>query len=156
MLMNFRPAHPVRRTRTNQPNLDQFFNEFFKDIDKGFPFSAARPVARKHVSVNVMEDNDAFQLQLAAPGFAKENFSLKVEKDLLTIELKTEKKSEEGEKLEYKVREFYYADFKKSFTLPETVDTDKISAVYENGVLNVELPKKEEAKPQPPKTIEIG
>ncbi|MEZ4950857.1 MAG: Hsp20/alpha crystallin family protein [Saprospiraceae bacterium] len=153
--MNFRPARPVRRTRTNQPNIDQFFNEFFKNLDKGFPISTARPVVRKQVSVNVMEDNDAFQLQLAAPGFAKENFSLNVEKDILTIELKSEKKSEEGEKLEYKVREFYYTDFKKSFTLPETVDVDKISAVYENGILNVVLPKKEEAKPQPPRTIEI-
>ena len=60
----------------------------------------------------------------------------------------------EGEKFTRK--EFKYANFKRTFTLPDTVDTGKIEANYENGILNITIPKKEEAKPVPARTIEIG
>ncbi len=96
-------------------------------------------------SVNIKETKDAYQLHVAAPGFSKENFNVKVEDNLLTISgTANEEKLEEGEKVTRK--EFTRQSFKRSFTLPKTIVADKIAAVYENGILNVTLPKMEEAK----------
>ena len=96
-------------------------------------------------SVNIKQNKDAYQLQVAAPGFSKESFHVKVEDNLLTISAEAkEEKLEEGEKINR--REFSHQSFKRTFTLPKTVVADKIGAAYENGILNVTLPKVEEAK----------
>ena len=96
-------------------------------------------------SVNIKETKDAYELHVAAPGFTKESFNVKVEDTLLTISGEAkEEKLEEGEKLTR--REFTSQSFKRSFTLPKTVVADKIVATYENGILNITLPKLEEAK----------
>lgn len=103
-------------------------------------------------SVNIKETKDAYQLHVVVPGFVKENFNIKVEDNLLTISAEAkEEKPEEGEKLTR--REFTAQSFKRSFTFPETVVTDKIGAAYENGILNITLPKVEEAKQKG--TIEV-
>ena len=96
-------------------------------------------------SVNIKETKDAYQLHVAAPGFNKDSFNVKVEESLLTISAEAqEEKLEEGEKVTRK--EFTHQSFKRSFTLPKTVVADKIVASYENGILNITLPKVEEAK----------
>ena len=96
-------------------------------------------------SVNIKETKDAYQLHVAVPGFSKESFNIKIEDALLTISGEAkEEKLEEGEKLTR--REFTSQSFKRSFTLPKTVVADKIGATYENGILNITLPKIEEAK----------
>lgn len=96
-------------------------------------------------AVNIAETEAAFLIELAAPGFDKQEFSLKVEQDNLMIS--AEKESKEEEKNErYARREFRFESFKRSFKLPETVNQADVSAVYENGVLKVTLPKKDEAK----------
>jgi HSP20 family protein len=96
-------------------------------------------------SVNIKETKDAYQIQVAAPGFAKDQFNVKVEDNLLTISSEAkEEKLEEGEK--YTRKEYSHSSFKRSFTLPKTVVADKITATYENGILHVSLPKIEEAK----------
>jgi HSP20 family protein len=96
-------------------------------------------------SVNIKETKDAYELHVAAPGFSKESFNIKVEDSLLTISGEAkEEKLEEGEKLTR--REFTSQSFKRSFTLPKTVIADKIAANYESGILNITLPKVEEAK----------
>jgi HSP20 family protein len=96
-------------------------------------------------SVNIKETKDTYVLDIAAPGFAKESFNVKVEEGLLTISAEAkEEKLEEGEKITR--REFTHQSFKRSFTLPKTVVADKIAAAYENGILTVTLPKVEEAK----------
>lgn len=156
MLMNFRPVKPVRRVVKPQDSLDKFVHDFFGSMDKEFPARIPGAHVKRNPATNVLESEEAYTIELAAPGFKKENFSLKVEKEVLTIELKAAEQSEKEDANVYKVREFYFNDFKKAFTLPETVDVDKISAKYENGVLQVQLPKKEEAKPLPPKQIEIA
>ncbi len=106
-------------------------------------------------AVNIKEDDDQFTVEMAAPGMAKGDFKINLDNHLLTItsERKAENK-EENEK--YSRREFAYHSFRRSFTLPESADSEKIQAKYENGVLEVQIPKKEEAKPQPPKQIEIS
>jgi HSP20 family protein len=92
---------------------------------------------------------------MAAPGLTKEDFKINVENDVLTVS--NEKKTETSEKNEkYTRKEFSYSSFLRSFTLPEIVDMEKINAGYENGILTLTLPKKEEAKPKSPREIKIS
>lgn len=106
-------------------------------------------------AVNIKETDTSFGIELAAPGKKKEDFNIEIDHNVLTIssENKLEKEETEGK---YTRREFSYSSFRRAFTLPETVNTENINATYENGVLNVALPKKEEALPKPKRLIEIG
>ncbi len=107
-------------------------------------------------SVNIKETNDGFEVEMAAPGLNKKDFSIELNQDVLTIssEKKIENEVKDGE--QFTKREFSYQSFSRSFTLPNTVDNDKIKAKYDNGILKVFIPKKEEAKPKPPKQIAIS
>jgi HSP20 family protein len=108
-------------------------------------------------AVNIKETENDFTIELAAPGKKKEDFNIEVNENTLTIssEVKTEKEDKaDGGK--YTRREFKYSSFKRAFTLPETVSEDKINASYEDGVLKLALPKKEEALPKPKRLIEIA
>lgn len=96
--------------------------------------------------VNIIENDNEFTLQVLAPGFSKKSFAIAVEKDMLVIsgntgvtEVATENKS-----IKYTRKEFAVKDFKRSFTLPETVAIEAIKASYKNGILAVSLPKMEE------------
>ncbi len=106
-------------------------------------------------SVNIKENQDAFTVELAAPGFEKGDFKIELNNNLLTIssEKKVENETKEGEY--FTKREFSYQSFSRSFTLPNVADGEKIAANYENGILSVAIPKKEEAKPKPARMIEI-
>lgn len=93
-------------------------------------------------SVNVTETGSAYKIDFAVPGFSKEDFQVHVEKEFLSV---SAQKEENKETKEGKVtrREFSFGSFKRTFTLPEHVETGKIDATYENGILSVVLPKKE-------------
>jgi len=106
-------------------------------------------------AVNIKETDNAYEVELSAPGKKKDDFNIDVENELLTIsaEFKSENNSEENGK--YTRREFSYSSFRRSFTLPETVKDDDIKASYEDGILKITLPKKEEALPKPKRYIEI-
>ncbi|HLP65425.1 Hsp20/alpha crystallin family protein [Flavobacterium sp.] len=106
-------------------------------------------------AVNIKETDTSFGIELAAPGKTKEDFNIEIDHNVLTIssEEKSEKEETQGK---YTRKEFNYSSFRRAFTLPETVNTDSINATYENGVLHVALPKKEEALPKPKRLIEIG
>lgn len=133
---------------------NSFFDEFF---NRGIGEFVGNDIQLSHPAVNVTETDEAFKVALAAPGFEKQHFALNIENGHLTISAKREEKSEETEteKSRFLRREFRYESFSRSFKLPNTVNQDAIAAVYENGILNVTLPKKEEAKPVT-KTIQIG
>ena len=107
-------------------------------------------------SVNIKENADAFVVEVAAPGFEKGDF--KIELNLNTLSISSEKKVEnetrEGEV--FTKREFSYQSFNRSFTLPQIADGDRIEANYQNGILTVLIPKREEAKPKPARMIEIN
>jgi HSP20 family protein len=150
------------RRRANKPvsPLSQLFDTFFNEDMMGFPTTVTN-WKNSTPAVNIKETEDGFNLELAAPGLEKEDFKLELDNDVLTIsaEKKVENETTEGndEKAEkYTRREFSYQSFQRTFTLPETIDVSKINASYQNGVLMVTLPKKEEAKPQPSRLIEIG
>ncbi|MCG8578555.1 MAG: Hsp20/alpha crystallin family protein [Bacteroidales bacterium] len=103
--------------------------------------------------VNIRETDDAFAIEVAAPGFDKKDFNVEVDNNILTIAAtKEDKKEEKG----YSHFEFKYGSFKRSFSLPkDKVKESNIEAKYENGILNIALPKKEEAKPKPKRLIDI-
>lgn len=108
-------------------------------------------------AVNVKETDEDFYIELAVPGLSKEDFNIELDNDVLTIssETKSEKETIEN-KGKYTRKEFSYSSFKRSFSLPDTVEGTAIEASYENGVLLVAIPKKEEAKIQPKRLIEIS
>ncbi len=108
-------------------------------------------------AVNVKESEDAFQIEVAAPGMAKGDFKVNLENNVLTISSeKKEEKKDEGKGL-YTRREFSYQSFQRSFTIPENlVEGEKISAKYSDGLLSISLPKKEEVKPKPARDIKIS
>ncbi len=136
-IVKFQP-YPSTKTFVNGL-FDEFLNRNLADYVGGDSVTS-------HAAVNVVEIEDAFRIELAAPGFDKQNFSLNVENDQLTIEANRENKEEKTTE-RYTRREFRLASIKRSFKLPKTVNQEAISAVYENGILNVTLGKKEEAKP---------
>ncbi len=107
-------------------------------------------------SVNVKENAGEFMVEVAAPGFEKNEFNIELNNDVLTIS--SEKKIENETKSDERVtrKEFSYQSFSRSFTLPTVVERDKIKAKYENGILNIVIPKKEEAKAKPARQIEIS
>jgi HSP20 family protein len=107
--------------------------------------------------VNIKETNESYEVEMAAPGMSKNDFKVELDGNVLTItsEKQNENEAKDGER--YSRREFSYQSFQRSFQLPkEVVDADKIEAKYENGVLRLVVPKKEEAKPKPPKMIHIN
>src|SRR5699024_10913228 len=98
--------------------------------------------------VNIIENNSNFVLEFAVPGMKKENFTIEVEKEVLTLSAKsiTDEKSESKEEDDFKFRrrEFNYKEFKRSFKLHEKINTDDIKASYTDGILRITLPKVEE------------
>ena len=107
-------------------------------------------------SVNIKENPDAFTVEVAAPGFDKNDFKLELNNNTLTVSSEKKVESETKENEVFTKREFSYQSFSRSFTLPMIADGERISANYENGILLVSIPKKEEAKPKPSRMIEIS
>ncbi len=105
-------------------------------------------------AVNIRERDQAFVLEIAAPGLQKSDFNIELDNEVLTISASVEK--EEAAKEKYSRKEFSYTNFKRVFTLPDTVNSSEILASYEQGILLVQLPKKEEAQVQPKRLIEIA
>lgn len=127
----------------NRP-VNSVISTVFDDLFNQFP-ATWKDSSLHHPPVNIHETKDAYHLELSAPGLNKEDFQVKIEEGLLTISF--EKK--EGTKTEeYKTvrREFTQRSFKRSFTVDDQVDVDNIQARYEQGVLKLHLPKKEQAK----------
>lgn len=134
-----------------QPSLSSLFDDDFFNFGE-----SSNSKWSKLPPVNISETKDDFKVDLAAPGFNKEDFKVKIENKLLTIEAeRKEDKTAEGEN--FTRREFIQNSFTRSFHLPENkISEESINASYENGVLSLSLPKKEEAKSQEPKLIEIS
>lgn len=123
---------------------DDLFARFFE-----IPANTTMP------AVNIKEGKEDFTIEVAAPGFEKKDFKIDLNNNILEISSEKDEKNEEnGEKL--MCCEFKYASFKRYFTLPDTIESDKIKAVYKDGILNVIVPKKDEAKVKPVRQISIS
>lgn len=106
--------------------------------------------------VNIKETNNNFEVEMAAPGMSKEDFKVELDGNILIISSEKKDQNEVKEDHRFTRREFSYQSFQRSFQLSkEVVDPEKIEARYENGVLRLVIPKKEEARPKPPKMIQI-
>lgn len=105
-------------------------------------------------AVNVLEREKDYVIEMAAPGMKKENFEIEIDNDQLIIEGKVNGDNIE-EKANYTKREFAYNNFKRVFTLPETIDGQNISAQYKDGILSITLAKKPEAQVQDKKMIKV-
>jgi len=129
-------------------NLSRSFDGMMKELFNEFPSTASRTFREDVLNfppVNIVEKADGYQVELSVPGFEKTDFNVKLDDKILTIS--TEKKESavaEGQKMIRK--EFSYKSFKRSFTLDDKIDGDNISAKYENGILTLGLPKKENQK----------
>lgn len=106
-------------------------------------------------SVNIKESPEDFEVEMAAPGLTRDDFRIEINRDLLTISSVKEYGNEINEKEHFTLREFSYQSFTRSFTLPNSADSSKIEAKYDRGILNVIIPKKDEAKPRPPRQITV-
>lgn len=139
----------------NFPYFGSFFDDFFsKDL---FDWNTKNytQMGATLPSVNVKETEKDFQVELAAPGMKKEDFKIELNNHILSIS--SEKKEEHEEKKEgkYTRREFNYSSFTRSFSLPESAQGEGIQASYKDGVLFVQIPKKEVAKTPPTHTIPV-
>lgn len=106
-------------------------------------------------AVNVLEEEDRFELHVAAPGLKKNDFDVQVENGVLSVSAEREEE-EKKEEDNFTRREFSYTSFHRQFTLPENVEDEDIKAEYEDGVLKIRIPKKEMEVKKQPKQIEIG
>jgi HSP20 family protein len=119
-------------------DVNNLFNDFLKDFSTEKTASTCKTM---NPSVNVMDKEKKYTLEFFVPGFEKENFEVKNADGILTVKGKVNEINSETTKVTR--REFYIADFERRFTLPEDVETDSINAKYYNGILIVEMPKRE-------------
>lgn len=142
-LVRFSKQMPALFDRFFENDLFDWSNRNFSNTNTTLP------------GVNIKEDKDGFEVEMSAPGFKKNDFKIELNNSQLTIssEKQVEKETKEGQR--FNRREFSYQSFTRTFTLPESAESEKILAKYENGILSINIPKKEEAKPKPVKQIAI-
>ena len=134
-----------------------FFDDFFNRDLFDWRLSNYSNTGTSVPAVNIRETNDAFEVEMAAPGMSKNDFKVQLEGNTLTISSERRSEKDEKESENYSRQEFSYQSFCRMFTLPkDVVDSENIKAKYEDGVLKLQVPKKEEAKLKPPRVIEIG
>ncbi|PNQ73101.1 heat-shock protein [Hanstruepera neustonica] len=139
---------------TGLPSFSSWLDNFF-DTDLGTGLLSNFNTGMTLPAVNIKEDNENYHLDVAVPGLKKGDFEVEVDNDILTISAHTKTKNEVDEE-NYTRREFGYSSFKRTFTLPDTVESENIKAGYEDGILSVHIPKREEAKRKPAKRIDIS
>jgi HSP20 family protein len=128
----------------NYKAVNDLFDEFFNH----FPVVRGREIGWNVPAVNIHETKDDYQVELVAPGLKKEDFKVSLEKGILTTSY--EKKTETDNKdLKTHRKEFAFTGFKRSFIVDDKINTDAIEAKYDNGILKLTLPKKEEVKSLP-------
>lgn len=127
---------------------DLFTDRFFSDR---WPFNGPDLFP----AVNIKESAEAFHTEMAVPGFSKKDFKIDVEGSYLTISADKEQETNESNE-RYTKKEFESKSFSRTFNLPDNVDEDKIQAIYQDGVLQLTIPKKEKSKPAPKKKINIS
>ncbi len=138
------------RTLTNYPTSNVLFPNLAQwlDVVSDKAWNSSKLLTESHniAAMNVKENAEGFEIELAAPGFKKENFTLKVENNVLHISAKGEATTASKEE-KYTRKEFSYQHIERSLRLGNQIDAEKIAAIYTDGILLVKLPKKVEIKP---------
>ncbi|HLF34907.1 MAG TPA: Hsp20/alpha crystallin family protein [Cyclobacteriaceae bacterium] len=132
---------------------DDFFTRSFWDLSNS-NFSETNTTIP---AVNIIETDNNFEVEMAAPGMSKSNFNIELDNNVLMITSEKKSEKKENERDRFSRREFSYESFQRTFTLPkDVVDADKIQARYENGILRLTVPKKEEARTKPKRLTKIS
>jgi HSP20 family protein len=133
-------------------NTNNVFKSTYNDLFESFLNSdqfLSKSIINRTPAVNILEYEDEFLIEIAAPGLNKVDFKISIEQNQLSISVaKLENKSEEQVNKTYNRREFNFSEFTKNFTLPKTADSNKIHAEYKDGILFIHISKKEELKIQ--------
>jgi HSP20 family protein len=133
------------------PAMPSIFDDFFRD----WSLSNYSDTNTTLPAVNIKENENEFTVEVAVPGMDKDDFKINLDNNILTISSERTVENEEN-KGKYTRKEYSYQSFERSFNLPKNiVESNQISASYKNGELKITIPKKEEAKPTPPKLIEV-
>lgn len=147
----------------NTSKVNPFFNttmtNVFQDLLNGISEAANNTVISSRPAANISEQEDKYVISLAAPGLKKSDFNLQVHKNLLEVsvnkEVETEEQHATSSDVKWSKKEFNYQSFKRTFHLSDSISIDDIVAEYQDGILQIQLPKKEEAKAKPVKLVEI-
>lgn len=145
----------MRRSNSMWPNLNTFFDDFISRDFFDSTWNRNSATGTTIPAVNIVETKDDFQVEMAAPGMSKKDFHVELDNDMLTISSEKQTTHEDNDR-SYARQEFNYLSFKRSFYLPNTVESEKIKAIYQDGVLRLVIPKKEEAKQKPVRQISIS
>ena len=138
-----RPVSQMNRYR----NFSELMNEMFTEERTTNQHFAIPPA-------NISESKFDFTIELAAPGFVKSDFKIDLDKKLLTVSL--DKTIDENEEEKFNLKEFNFNSFNRSFRISDKIDTEKINAVYKNGLMQITLPKREETIEKPAREIKIS
>ena len=146
----------IKRNGDHFPAIPMLFDDFFNRELFNWGNNNFSATSTTMPSVNIKETVDNFEVEVAAPGMEKKDFKITLDGNLLTVS--SSKQFEQKPSQEhYTRREFSYQSFQRSFELPkDVVEPERIKASYENGLLQLLIPKKEEARKKAPKLIEIG
>lgn len=134
--------------------MPSFFDDFFRPWNEVFDSGSFWGRVMTMPAVNITENKDNYLVALAVPGMKKDDFKIDVDGNMLTISSEKEENKEDKEK-RFTRREYSYYSFSRSFTLPEEVNKEKIEAVYEDGILKLTLPRREEARKATAKKIAV-
>ncbi len=145
----------IKRRENDFPSFSSLFNDFFDQTLLNWGNSNFSSTHTSIPSVNLKETKDNFEVEVAAPGLEKKDFQITLDGNYLTISSSKEEKQEHTEP-DYKRKEFSYQSFRRTIKLPEDViDDERIAATYENGLLQLTIPKKGETKGKTSRLIEI-
>lgn len=146
----------MKLVRRSKPNFNSILNDLLND---DFFKPAVHSAHTFRPPVNIKETDEAYQMELSVPGLSKKDVIIDIDGDLLTISyentkdaktehVKEEKTEDEAPKVKYTRREFSAKNFKRTFTIPENIETEKIAASMKNGILSLSLPKVEVPEPE--------
>jgi len=140
----------MRIVKYNNNNVfPSLMNEFFNDDLRMNFFNRRHSVP----SVNSLENNDSFEIDLAVPGMKKDDFTIELNDKILVI---SSDNSDYDQNERTRLNEFNYSSFQRSFRVPESVELDKIKANYKNGILKIKLPKRKDSITKPNRVIDIS
>lgn len=142
--------------RTSDKLYPAFFNNLFSRELMDWNNAGFSAMDATLPAVNIREDAERIQIEVAAPGMKKEDFKVHLDQNRLTVSAeKEEEKNESGDR--YSRKEFCYSSFSRQFNIPvETINGEQIQASYKDGILSLSLPKREELKPKPAREIEVA
>ncbi|MFT4643882.1 MAG: HSP20 family protein [Planctomycetota bacterium] len=143
-------------TQTNSKAVNgvaSLIDELFSN--EPFGSNPKKNFSTKSPFVNINETDDNFTLEFSIPGIKKEAVVIELDNEKLTVSAELANNTTQNTE-NYTRREFHTSSFKRSFILPDTIDPSKISAIHANGILEISIPKKEDARPKPVRTIKIS